>query len=140
MVKGKRVHLSWFLEGEVMDQIPDGGHGFVYLITFTNGKRYIGKKNFYAYRNVKQDGSKKKVNLVLESNWKRYNSSMRILDDVKLEVAKKEVLKVVSNKTQLTYWEVYYQFQYNVLLDDSFLNKNILGRFYKNKFLTGQEN
>jgi hypothetical protein len=35
MVKGKRVHLSWLLEGEVMNEIPDGGHGFVYLITFT---------------------------------------------------------------------------------------------------------
>jgi uncharacterized protein (DUF608 family) len=41
------------------------------------------------------------------------------------------VLKLCKTSKQLTYWETKYLFQYNVLEDDSYMNDNILGKFYR---------
>ena len=38
----------WLYNNELIETIPEGMVGFVYLITnLTNNRKYIGKKNFY---------------------------------------------------------------------------------------------
>ena len=48
------------------------------------------------------------------------------------------MIKICYSKIELTYQETKYLFKYNVLEDDTYLNGNILGRFYKGKLKTDE--
>jgi hypothetical protein len=62
----------WNIKGKVIDEVPDGMEGFVYLITnLENGKKYIGKKTFWERRKDRKTGRRKKK----EGNWKNYFGS-----------------------------------------------------------------
>jgi hypothetical protein len=125
--------------------IPDGAVGFVYMMSaIIDGKSYmyIGKKNFFA--NIKKplgkkalamstDKRLKKYRRELRPDFMRYYSSNKILKEAHKDgvVIKREILRICYSSTELTYQETKYQFVYEVLEKQEFLNGNILGRFYK---------
>jgi hypothetical protein len=127
--------------------IPEGGVGFVYIMTAViDGKSvaYIGKKNFFA--NIKRplgkkalamstDKRLKKYTRVIKPDYMNYYSSNKTLKDAhKAGVTiKREILMICYSAMELTYQEVKHQFKYEVLEKDEYLNANILGRFYKTK-------
>lgn len=139
---------NWIFGNEVMQEAPSGAYGFIYRITYTNPETkevflYIGKKKFIQELNMRKGkkelaemsdkrGSKKK-HVIKESNWKGYQGSHHLLSKVDAKDLKKEVLWICLNKTSLTYQEVRFQFDEDVLTDERYLNDNILGKFYKGK-------
>jgi hypothetical protein len=141
--------MSWIYQGKEFDElsIPEGGIGFIYMMTAIIDDKsvtYIGKKNFFA--NIKKKMGKKALAMSTDKRLKkytrelvpdfmRYYSSNKILKDAhKAEVQiKREILRICYSATELTYQEVKYQFKYEVLEREEFLNGNILGKFYKTK-------
>ena len=141
--------MSWIYQGKQFEEldIPAGAVGFIYIMTaIIDGKSvaYIGKKNFFA--NIKKPMGKKalamstdkrlkKYTRELKPDFMRYYSSNKILKDAhKAEVQiRREILRICYSATELTYQEVKYQFKYEVLEREEFLNGNILGRFFRSK-------
>ncbi len=74
-----------------------------------------------------------------ESDWVTYwGSNKEILAEIKSNgnlAFQRDIIKIVNTKKELTYWELHYQCQYNVLLVDSY-NDNILGKFFKRDFVS----
>ena len=125
--------------------IPDGAVGFVYQMdVILDGRRmsYIGKKNFFA--DVKTKLSKKamptdkrkkaykRVRKTVYQNYYSSNEKLKAAHKAGVQI-KRTILKICYSKTELSYQEVKYQFMYEVLEKDFWLNANILGRFYKQK-------
>jgi hypothetical protein len=139
--------MNWIYQGKEFteDQIPDGAIGFIYMMTsIIDGKSYayIGKKNFFS--NVKTKLSKKAMptdkrmktyKRITKSAYQNYYSSNETLKKAHKDgvLINRNILKICYSKLELSYQEVKYQFQYEVLEHDNFLNANILGRFYKQK-------
>jgi hypothetical protein len=136
------------------DIIPDEAVGFIYMIThIPSGKYYIGKKSLESVRTVKigkrelqkikeerkavgmggRAPLKKKVRKA--SDWEKYYSSNEwIIEQVKEGKAdefKREIIQFCNSKKSLSYYEVYWMFKYDVLLDHNCLNGNISGKFYR---------
>lgn len=127
--------------------IPEFAVGFIYIMTAViDGKSvsYIGKKNFFT--KIKRplgkkalamttDKRLKKYSHVIKPDYVNYYSSNKVLKDAHKAgvVIKREILRICYSQMELTYQEVKYQFQYEVLEKEEFLNANILGRFYKTK-------
>jgi hypothetical protein len=126
----------------------DDYYGYVYMTTnLENGRQYIGKKIFKHTTNKKlgkkelaalptQRGrtpSKKKV--IKESDWKTYYGSA---DEVKQWVKStspdkliRVILRLCHSSKELTYYEIKYLFDYDVLTNDAvWVNSNILGKFF----------
>ena len=111
--------------------------GFVYIITnLETNKKYIGKKFFHHTKKLPPlKGMKRKRTVVKESDWKTYYGSSNILKE-ELEQHgkdkfKREIIKLCTNKKELTYWETKLQFAYGVLeKPDEYYNDNILGKFF----------
>lgn len=125
------------------EMIPEKAVGFVYLMTaVVDGKfvKYIGKKNFYAdvktklgKKEMPTDKRLKQYKRVRKFTYKNYYSSNEVLkehynNDGKIE---RIIIEIAYSKIQLTYLEVKHQFIHEVLEDESYLNNNILGKFYK---------
>jgi hypothetical protein len=123
--------MSWLYEGKPIED-PQGYWGFVYIITnLSNNKKYIGKKQFYfkKYKTVKG----KRKGYLAESDWKCYFGSSETLKE---EVSgcgednfKREILKLCKSKSECTYWETKYQFEFDVLLKpEEYYNEWIMAR------------
>ncbi len=134
-----------------LEDFPENSFGFIYKITnIVTGKFYIGKKSLY--HNIKKKLTKKELTeqsgpgrkattkrVQKESDWATYwGSNKEILEEIKSKgnlAFTREILKLVNTKKELTYWEVAFQCQYDVLLIDSY-NDNILGKFFKKDFIS----
>lgn len=117
--------------------------GFIYKITNTvNGKIYIGRKSFISTTKVSigkratakltdKRSSKKKV-VIKEMKWRTYTGSNKQLnEDIKNgDDITREIIHLCYTKKQMTYWELFYQMQYDVLRSPSY-NDNILGKFFR---------
>jgi serine/threonine protein kinase len=154
--------MNWLYQNKEILNIlnfPEGTYGFIYEVTHTpTDKKYLGKKVLYFERNVKlgkkelillqeerkEKGlrgrvpSKKKT--ITESDWKTYHGSQKeILQLVKegnQSEFKREILQLVGDKKQLTYYECKYLFNKGVLeSNNSYINDNILGKFFRKDFL-----
>jgi hypothetical protein len=140
--------MNWTLNGQEITEISQFGDkavGFIYKITNTKtGKFYIGKKILESRTKktlTKKEQSewskpgripKKKV-IIKESTWSTYWGSCKpLLEELKINKSdfKREIIKICFTKRELSYYEVYYQFEYKVLHVDSF-NENVLGKFYR---------
>ena len=132
----------WLCEGSTFTSNDIGDFfGFVYCITNTNnGRKYIGRKYFYAFRTPKGKKRKQKQ----ESGWKKYYGSCpELKEDVKLygkEQFKREILSLHKTKGQCNYEETRQLFYYNVLTEANehgipkFYNSNILGRYMRKDY------
>jgi len=137
--------MSWIYKGrEFRDEdIPEGAVGFIYrmqAIISGHAFYYVGKKNFFSNAKVKlskkampSDKRLKKYKRVLKTSYQNYYSSNDALKSAHKEgyVIQREILMICFSKTDLTYQEVKHQFMLNVLEDDTSLNGNIMGKFYK---------
>ena len=115
--------------------------GFVYCITnLQTGKRYIGRKYFWAFRTPKGKKRKQKQ----ESDWKKYYGSCpELKEDIKqygkLQF-KREIISLHKTKGQCNYEETRQLFYNNVLTEatndgtPAYYNSNILGRYMRKDY------
>lgn len=141
--------MNWKYKGKEITsvrQLPENVKGFIYLLTFSDGKQYIGRKGFFSTRK-KKFGKKQLAaitdkrlktyeTVVTESDWINYNSSNKtIREGIKtgdVQIESREILKLCFTDKQMTYYETQALFCYGVLEHpESFYNDNILGKFYK---------
>ena len=123
MRKKKEYNNKWIIihDNKGVEYIPStDAIGFVYCITnVLDNKKYIGKKSLNS-----------------GTDWRYYYGSN---NDLKQDLKKydkniffREVLRECKSKRELTYFEVYNQFKYDVLNPKTnTYNQNILGKFYK---------
>jgi len=148
--------MNWLQNGTEVteDIIPDEAVGFIYMITHVpSGKYYIGKKSLESVRTVKigkrelqkikeerkavgmggRAPLKKKVRKA--SDWGNYYSSNEWIKEQVKEGKegefKREIIQFCNSKKSLSYYEVYWMFKHDILLDDNCLNGNISGKFYR---------
>lgn len=141
----------WVYNNKPFTENIENKYGFIYLITYKDGKKYIGKKPMTSYKTlpalktgIVRDGAvrvNKNVKgkrvaydiLYYESNWKKYNGSSKV-GNVK-NIASKEILCFEDDAINLTYAEVKHQVINNVLVDECYINANILGKFYRGRIV-----
>ena len=116
----------------------------MYLTIHSKSNRsYIGKKAFQ-HTTTKKLGKKElaeipvtrgkrpsKKSVVKESDWKTYYGSNAEVKSLPKAELTRMVLHLCKTKKELTYWETKYLFSFNVLENDSYMNDNILGKFYR---------
>lgn len=108
--------------------------GFVYIIKFIeSGKFYVGKKSFWSRR--KQGSGKRKT---FESDWRSYaGSSIDIKNYIKnnpQDTYMKNIISMHTHPGDMTYWEAFWQFKFDVLRNENSFNENILGKFFRQRF------
>lgn len=137
---------QWKYKNKYVKEIPEGYVGFIYLITNNlNGWIYVGKKVFNFNRKKKltkkeklePENKRKKCKIVTtDSKWEDYWGSSKTLQEDIDKYGKENFTRTIicycTDKRELTYKEVWWQFKYNVLEVDSY-NFSILGRFFKKK-------
>ena len=129
----------WLWQGKEINEIPEGYQGFVYLITLKDGKKYIGKKNFYFIKTKQVNKKKKRYNA--ESDWKEYYGSSDYVNQLVEEHGKdtvtREIIHLCKTKSDMSYWETYHIFALHALLSEDYLNgwvsckihkKNVFGK------------
>lgn len=116
----------WYYNNEPFTSENIGEYiGFVYLITDTNGKKYVGKKLFISKRRAPPlKGKTRKRTIIKESDWKTYYGSS---DEVKTliesgETFSREILHLCKSKGELSYMELKEQVDRQVLLRKDYYN------------------
>ena len=135
--------MSWLHEGNIVteEHVPIGAVGFVYKIIHTPTCRYyIGKKSLTSTRRLAPLKGQKRKRIVTKSSdcEKYYSSNDWIKEQVKegkAEEFSREIIQYCVSKKSLTYYEIYWQFHYNVLADDNAINENLMGKFYRRDLL-----
>lgn len=127
--------LNWIFNNEdfTEDKIGDN-YGFVYIITSqVTGKKYIGKKFFYATKTKQVNGKKKKLKVA--SNWQiYYGSNEELKKDVTVNGKEhfiREILHLCKSKGECGYLEAKEQFVNGVLESDKYYNSWIMVRVRK---------
>ncbi|MFZ9219892.1 MAG: hypothetical protein ACO22Y_00150 [Sediminibacterium sp.] len=137
---------TWLYNGRIVNEIkdmPEGTYGFIYeVVHIPTSRKYIGKKVLYFNRTLAPlKGQKRKRKVTVESDWKTYFGShqeiLGLLKEGKQEEFKRTILCYVPSKKLLTYYETKYLFINEVLeYRNTYINDNILGKFYRKDFLT----
>ena len=141
--------MKWLYKNKEINGIsdlPKDAFGFVYQTThLPTNKKYIGKKSLI-YNLKKKLGKKEKLlwegkgrppvykRVLKESDWKTYYGSHSFIKEANKEDLKREILEIAYHKKELTYLECKYQFVLGVLESKSYLNDNILGKFFDKDF------
>lgn len=124
----------WKFNNVDCDTVPEGCIGFVYEIEFIDGTKYIGKKLAITNRKLKPlKNMRKNANYrrLVQTNWKKYCGSSEVIKAKQVEPMFKTIICWCKTKKEMSYWENYYLYVNNVLLDDNYLNSNISGKFFK---------
>lgn len=120
--------MSWFLNNNILTEIPTDAIGFVYCITrISDQKKYIGKKNFWiAVTKPPLKGKTRKRRSKKESDWKFYwGSNTELQSDVASmgeDKFQREILYLCKTKSEMSYYESKEQFIRDVLLRDDYYN------------------
>lgn len=137
--------VNWTYRGEEITditQMPKDVFGFIYLITTSSGRAYIGKKQVVSVRKRKfgkreiakmeNKRLKKWEYVTKENDWKTYTGSNIDLNNLIAdgEPYTKEILYYGTNKSQLTYLETRELWSHRVLESEKFFNGNIGGRHF----------
>ena len=141
---------KWLYKNKEINEIsdlPNNAFGFVYQTThLPTNKKYIGKKSLM-YNLKKKLGKKEKLlwegkgrppvykRVLKESDWKNYYGSHSFIKEANEKDLKREILEIAYHKKELTYLECKYQFTLGVLENRSYLNDNILGKFFDKDFV-----
>lgn len=127
----------WIYNNQILEEIPEGAYGFVYLIENHNTqKSYIGKKFFWSVRRIKQKNKKNRKVVKQESDWKTYyGSNSELKEDLEkygYDNVTRTILHICESKGECAYLETKEQFDRNVLLDESYYNSWISAKITKN--------
>lgn len=121
--------------------------GFVYKITRkSDGKFYIGQKKVTRLeRKPPLKGKVRKRVVVKQTDWRTYNGSSGLLNlDIVSRGADEftfEIIKFVDTKWELSYWELKYQMDYDVMFRNDTYNGIINVRLAKfQKFVDKYQN
>lgn len=124
----------WLWNGqpvETHDDLHPDCSDFVYIIEYTNGQKYIGKKTIKSIRKKPPLKGKKRCRRILTKHpFVNYEGSMA--KGLGLEIKHKIIIYQCSTKKAATYLETALLFESNAIFEDEFLNKNISGVFYDN--------
>ena len=141
--------MWYYLDKQIneISDLPKDTFGFIYQTThLPTGKKYIGKKSLI-YNLKKKLGKKEKAlwegkgrppmykRVLKESDWKTYYGSHSFIKEANKEDLTREILEIAYHKKELTYLECKYQFTLGVLENKSYLNDNILGKFFDKDFV-----
>ena len=130
--------MNWTFRGKEILSHSDlpGITDIVYLITFSDSTKYIGKKTIRSIRRLKPT----KEQLVKRKNYVR--KELKDLPFIKYEgsskenenkiITSKEILHICSTKKAATYLEMAELVCRNALFTDEYTNLNISGTFYDN--------
>ena len=134
--------MTWYYQGNPIEQLPENCVGFVYIITnLDNQRQYIGKK-LAKFSRIKRktvklkngNKRKKKIRSKVESDWQTYyGSSPNLTEDVvKLGTERfhREILYFCSSKAECSYIEAREQFSRRVLESDAWYNGHIQCRVH----------
>lgn len=122
----------WLYEGRTFEPPKEFSsndyYGFVYCITNrATNQKYIGKKFFWSRKTLpKTKTRKRRVRMLVESDWRLYMGSNRILKE-EIEIAgtnpyHREILHLCKTKGECSYLEAKEQFDREVLLSDEYYN------------------
>jgi hypothetical protein len=120
--------MLWTYQNQIVEEIPEGYIGFVYLITnTTTGRKYIGKKlTQFKKTRPPLKGRKLKRRSLVESDWRDYwGSSDRLNEDVQAlgpEKFTRQILYLCKSKAEMSYLEAREQFERRVLESDDYYN------------------
>jgi len=135
----------WYYNDKIVEELPEGAVGFVYLITnLTNNRKYIGKK-LAQFKRTKPPlkGKKNKRRSTVESDWRTYyGSSDELNEDVEklgTQSFKREVLFYCYSKSELSYIEAREQFTHKVLESDEWYNGHIRVRVHQKGILNNKQ-
>jgi hypothetical protein len=129
----------WTYKSEVIEEIPEGYVGMVYLITnIMTNKKYVGKKIFHFSKTRQVKGKKKRSKV--ESDWQTYfGSNKELIQHVQIvgeDKFKREILHLCVNKSQMSYLELREQIDRRVLETEEYYNEWISAKVRKTKHLT----
>ena len=133
--------INWKYKGRDIlshKDIPSEAVGFVYRLTYDDGRMYIGSKLTRSERRLKPT----KAQLAIRKNYKRvelkdlpfikYVGSSKDIP-IGLKLTEKRIIAFTSNKRTLTYLETKLLFKHSVLeSDEVYLNKSISGKYFDN--------
>jgi hypothetical protein len=134
--------MTWYYQGNPVEQLPEDCIGFVYLIVNNLSKRkYIGKKlakfSKTSVRTVKlKNGTKKKkkIRSKIDSDWQTYyGSNTELSKDVETlgpENFTREILYYCKSKAECSYIEAREQFRHQVLESADYYNGHIQVRVH----------
>ena len=118
------------------DPVPEDIFGFIYLITFDDGMKYVGKKQIFMKRRLQpRKTDRKNAKRIVyreDKHWRSYEGSSDFKGD--RVVATKEILTICFSKKELTYEEERELFSRDVLRDDNYLNYSIRNVYFKHDF------
>jgi len=127
--------MSWiFQDKEFTSEDIGKWFGFVYRVTDkTDGRKYIGKKQFFNTKTLPPlKGQKKKRKKVTESDWVDYFGSNDVIKGLVISDGRdrfeREILKLCRSSSECTYYEAKMQFEYDVLLNPDYFNDYIMCR------------
>mgnify|MGYP001410699246 FL=1 len=128
--------VNWTYQGELVETLPDGVVGFVYLITnTTTGRMYVGKKLAKFKRSRPPlKGRKNKRRHTVESDWQDYYGSSDLLTEDVNKLGKekftRQILHFCKSKGECNYLEAKEQFARGVLESDDYYNGHIRVRVH----------
>lgn len=103
----------------------------VYVITYTNHQKYIGKKAVRAMRKYPPlKGYKRCRRKMKDLPFVKYKGSHDLADE--LEVATKQIIYQCTTRKASTYLEAHLLFHHRAVFDDKYINQNISGKFFGN--------
>ena len=133
--------MLWQYKGKLVEEIPEGKIGFVYLITnLETDQKYIGKK-LAQFKKTRPPlkGKKRKRRTTVESDWRDYwGSSEHLQADVErlgTDKFTREILFFCETKGEMSYLEAKEQFDRRVLETDEYYNGIINVRVGGSKIL-----
>lgn len=141
------IYIMWEYNNRTFFSIPENAIGFIYLITNKVDKKiYIGRKMLISNRKKRltkkekllpQNKRKTFKREIKETDWNNYwSSSTDLISDVKkigVDNFSREILLFCKTKTDVSFYETYFQIKYNILFVNSY-NKHLANtKFYKGK-------
>lgn len=125
---------KWLYNGaEVQEETLKDFYGYVYEVrNLSTGRRYIGKKLLWNKKIRIKNGKRKRF--LIESDWREYwGSNKALLEDIEKhgpENFQRTILRLCKSKGECNYWEAKYQFEKDVLLDETYYNDLIRCRIH----------